>query len=119
MIIVILYFLQIYCYSFKNIQNGFLFVVKFCHSGYLRNHNRRQRLRDLFVLMKLPTPPTKFQIPATQRMLENHGIDIEQCPNCKSGKMELVAIYYHGIRCIYEGRKSKPILINNKDPSMK
>ena len=69
----------------------------------MRNHNRSQRLRDLFVLMKLPPPPPKVQIPAAQRMLENHGIDIEQCPNCKSGKLELVATYYHGIRCNKEG----------------
>jgi len=91
--------------------------VKIRHYGYLRNHNRSQRLRDIFTLMNLPPPPPKVEIPAAQRMFENHGIDIAQCPQCKSGRMELVATYYHGILCKNGGRKSKSVLIKNKDPA--
>jgi hypothetical protein len=91
--------------------------VKIRHYGYLRNHKRSQRLRALFALLQLPPPPPKVQIPAAQRMLENHGIDISQCPKCKSGKMELVATYYHGLLCKNEDRRRQPGMIRNKDPA--
>lgn len=73
--------------------------VKIRHYGYLKNYQRTARLIKMFALLKLPPPPPKVQVPAKVRMLEKHGIDITVCPKCKSGTMELLAIYYRGVLC--------------------
>lgn len=72
--------------------------VKIRHYGYLKNYKRTERLKEMFALMKLPPPPPKVQVPVKVRMLEKHGIDITLCPQCKTGTMELVAIYYGGVQ---------------------
>ena len=73
--------------------------VKIRHYGYLKNYQRSERLKNMFALLKLPPPPPKVQVPAKVRMLEKHGIDITLCPKCKTGTMELLAIYYRGVLC--------------------
>jgi Putative transposase/Transposase zinc-binding domain len=70
--------------------------VKIRHYGYLKNHNRTARLRDIFAKMNLPAPPPKVQIPTRQRILEQYGKDITLCPKCQKGKLELVATYRKG-----------------------
>jgi len=71
--------------------------VKIRHYGYLRNHKRSERLQLLFRLMKQPPPPPKVQVPVSQRMLEQYGKDIGQCPQCGAGRLDLVATYHRGV----------------------
>lgn len=81
--------------------------VKIRHYGYLKNYNRTARLLDIFDKMNLPPPPPKVQIPVRQRILEQYGKDISLCPNCKKGRLELVATY----RTRTERSRSKGILV--------
>jgi hypothetical protein len=84
--------------------------VKIRHYGYLKNHNRKARLLNIFAKMNLPAPPSKVQIPIRQRILEQTGKDIALCPKCNKGKLELVATYRKGMLVeVYES-KGKPIL---------
>jgi len=73
--------------------------VKIRHYGYLKNYQRTQRLKILFETLKLPAPPAKVEVQVSVRMLEKHGIDIHQCPVCKTGRMETIATYRKGILC--------------------
>jgi hypothetical protein len=71
--------------------------TKIRHYGYLRNHGRAARLKQLFELLKLPPAPPKVRIPIRQRMLEKTGIDMMLCPVCKQAQMKIVATYYKGV----------------------
>ena len=73
--------------------------VKIRHYGYLKNHQRTKRLKTMFETLKLPPPPPKVEVQVAVRMLEKHGIDIHQCPICKTGRMETIATYRKGILC--------------------
>jgi hypothetical protein len=64
--------------------------VKIRSYGFLKNHNKRQRLNELRVKMKLPPAPPKVRIPVQQRMLEKYGKDISRCPKCEKGTMRLM-----------------------------
>jgi hypothetical protein len=77
--------------------------TKIRHYGYLKNYRRQERLRALFVLLALPPPPPRVQIPMRQRILEKYGKDIMLCPKCGSAQMEMIATYYKGVLCkIYD-----------------
>ena len=71
--------------------------VKIRSYGFLKNYNKRQRLNELRVKMKLPPAPPKVRIPVQQRMLEKYGKDISRCPKCGRGTMllmETIRPYY-------------------------
>lgn len=88
--------------------------TKIRHYGYLKNYQRRERLKQLFAIMQLPPPPPKVRIPVQQRMLEKYGKDIKLCPKCLQAEMELVATYRKGILVkTHEATKQHP---NNKSP---
>src|SRR5699024_7697459 len=90
--------------------------VKIRHYGYLRPHNRRKRIKEIFALLGIPPPPPKVQVPASVRMMESFGIDIFQCSKCKLGRMEMVATYRRGILVkTYEDAQPN---IRNKDPAL-
>lgn len=91
--------------------------VKIRNYGYLRNHKKGERMRALFRLLHLPPAPPKVQIPASQRMLEQHGIDILACPSCKVGRLELLARYQHGVIVAVYDAASKKERVRNKAPS--
>ena len=73
--------------------------VKIRHYGYLKNHQRKQRLQQLFATLQLPPAPPKVAIPVRQRILEKTGTDITLCPSCKVGTMETMATHRNGILC--------------------
>lgn len=73
--------------------------VKIRHYGYLKNHQRKQRLQQLFATLQLPPAPPKVAIPVRQRILEKTGTDITLCPSFKVGTTETMATYRNGILC--------------------
>ena len=92
--------------------------VKIRHYGYLRNHDRSNRLKQLFSQMHLPPPPPKLTVPVATLMMEKHGVDLALCPKCKTNKMETVATYRRGILCAIVASKADyqpSIAAKNKD----
>ena len=62
--------------------------------GYLANRNRRRRIDEVLAKMKLPLHKRLVKIPIEVRLMERYGIDIKECPCCKSLSMQLVGVYY-------------------------
>ncbi len=62
--------------------------------GYLANRNRQQRINEVLRKMKLPLHQGLVKIPLQTRMLEQFGIEMEQCPCCKSNTLKLVSVFY-------------------------
>ena len=68
--------------------------VKIRHYGFLQNHGKTARLNAVRKTMQLQPLPPKINVPVALRMLEQYGHDITQCPKCKTGKLQLIAIVY-------------------------
>lgn len=68
--------------------------VKIRHYGFLQNHGKTTRLNAVRKQMNLQPLPPLIHIPVQQRMLERYGEDISLCPQCKKGKLLLLAIVY-------------------------
>ena len=68
--------------------------VKIRHYGFLQNHGKTSRLNAVRKDMNLQALPPKINIPVAVRMLEQYGRDITQCPKCKTGQLQLIAIIY-------------------------
>lgn len=68
--------------------------VKIRHYGFLQNHGKTARLNAVRKQMNLQPLPPKINIPVAVRMLEQYGHDIAQCPKCKTGRLQLIAIVY-------------------------
>ena len=68
--------------------------VKIRHYGFLQNHGKTARLNAVRKTMQLQPLPPKINVPVAVRMLEQYGHDITQCPKCKTGKLQLIAIVY-------------------------
>src|SRR5690606_32279822 len=62
--------------------------------GYLANRGRQQRVNEVLTQMKLPLHPPVVKTPLALKLKEKYGMDIHQCPCCKTGKLELVAVRY-------------------------
>ncbi len=62
--------------------------------GYLANRNRLQRITQVLKKMKLPLHKGLVKIPLQIRLLEQFGIDINECPCCKNKTLQLVKIFY-------------------------
>lgn len=62
--------------------------------GYLANRGRQQRINQVLVHMKLPVHPPAVHTPVALKMQEKYGINIHQCPCCKTGRLELMAVRY-------------------------
>ncbi|TAD89188.1 MAG: IS91 family transposase [Bacteroidetes bacterium] len=73
--------------------------VKIRHYGYMQNHGKAERLRSIRKQLHLGPLPPQVIVPAAQRLLEQTGTDITQCPQCKTGKMELLYIEYPKSDC--------------------
>jgi hypothetical protein len=73
--------------------------VKIRHYGYMQNHGRANRLSSIRKQLKLGALPPRVIIPVAQRLLEQTGTDITQCPLCKTGHMELLYIEYPKSNC--------------------
>ena len=67
---------------------------KIRHYGFLQNHGKTARLNAVRKEMKLQPLLPKINVPVAVRMLEQYGHDITQCPKCKTGKLQLIAIVY-------------------------
>ena len=68
--------------------------VKTRHYGFMQNQGKTTRLNAVRKQMELSPLPPKVNIPVAQRMLEQYGHDITLCPECKKGKLILIAIVY-------------------------
>ncbi len=68
--------------------------VKIRHYGFLQNHGKIARLNAVRQTMELQPLPPKINVPVAVRMLEQYGHDIAQCPKCKTGRLQLIAIVY-------------------------
>jgi hypothetical protein len=90
--------------------------VKIRHYGFLQNHGKTKRLNAVRAAMQLQPLPPKIMIPVAQRMLEQYGTDITQCPKCQTGKLVLVAIIYPGDAA---EKLLKAISINKAHPNNK
>jgi hypothetical protein len=64
--------------------------VKMRHYGILGNFKRKKRVNDILHKMKLPPHPPTVKIPYQLRLLEKFGVDVNLCPACKLGHLELV-----------------------------
>ncbi len=64
--------------------------------GYLANRNRHQRINEVLKKMKLPVHKGVVKIPLQVRMMEQFGIDMDECPCCKNKTMKLVKYFIHG-----------------------
>ena len=62
--------------------------------GYLSNRNRHHRIKEVLQKMKLPLHAGLVKIPIAVRLLEQYGIDMKECPACKSKTLQLVKIFY-------------------------
>lgn len=62
--------------------------------GYLANRDRHKRINEVLKKMKLPLHKGLVQIPLPLRLLEHFGIDVTECPCCKSKTLQLVTIFY-------------------------
>ena len=61
--------------------------------GYLANRNRHQRIEGVLQKMKLPVHKATVNVPMQVRMLEQYGIDMNECPCCKAKTMQLVHVF--------------------------
>jgi len=61
--------------------------------GYLANRNRHQRINEVLKKMKLPQHKEKVIVPVAVLMMEQYGIDLNECPCCKGKTMQLVKIF--------------------------
>jgi hypothetical protein len=62
--------------------------------GYLANRNRHQRINQVLKKMRLPLHKGLVKIPLQVRLLEQFGIDSNECPCCKNKTLQLVKIFY-------------------------
>lgn len=61
--------------------------------GYLANRNRHQRINEVLQSMKLQKHKERLAVPLQVRMMEQYGIDLNECPSCKKKTMQLVRIF--------------------------
>lgn len=61
--------------------------------GYLANRNRHQRINEVLKKMKLPQHKERVIVPVAVRMIEQYGIDLNECPCCKGKTMQLITIF--------------------------
>ncbi len=62
--------------------------------GYLANRGRHHRINEVLSKMKLPLHKGLVKVPLQVRMLEQFGIDMEECPCCKNKTLQLLKIFY-------------------------
>ncbi len=62
--------------------------------GYLANRNRHQRINDVLKKVKLPLHKGLIKIPLQIRMLEQFGIDMDECPCCKNKTLQMIKVFY-------------------------
>jgi len=62
--------------------------------GYLSNRDRQKRINEVLKKMHLPLHKGLVKIPLQLRLLEQFGIDMTECPNCKNKTLQLVSIFY-------------------------
>lgn len=91
--------------------------VKIRHYGFLQNHGKTTRLNAVRKEMNLQALPPKINIPVAVRMLEQYGRDITQCPKCKTGKLQLIAIVYPkavAVKLSLAAGINDPVIAQNK-----
>jgi len=66
--------------------------------GYLANRGRQQRVNQVLQQLDLPPHPAAVNTPVALRLKEKYGLDMYQCPCCKTGRLELMAVHYFSMR---------------------
>lgn len=62
--------------------------------GYLANRGRHQRINEILKAMNVPMHKGLVKIPLQLQLKESFGIDISECPCCKSKSLKLIKIFY-------------------------
>jgi len=72
--------------------------MKIRHSGYLHARDKMQRIASVCAQLKLPAPMPRVQLPAPLRLMLQTGQDLTLCPQCKTGRLKLIAtlIFHNG-----------------------
>lgn len=72
--------------------------VKIRHAGYLATRGRKEKIKLILSILKLPAPMPKVNIPMVLRVLIKTGRDINTCPVCNKGRLILESTYvmYNG-----------------------
>jgi hypothetical protein len=68
--------------------------VKIRHYGYVQNRGKYERLQKIRKSLKLSEMRPKVVIPVAVRIMTLYGKDINQCPCCKEGKLDLIGTFY-------------------------
>ena len=85
------------CSEFIRRFEQHILAERFCKIktyGYLANRNRHQRINEILKKMRLPLHKGLIKIPMQIGMLEQFGIDINECPCCKNKTLKLVKVFY-------------------------
>ena len=65
--------------------------VRIRHYGLLANRNRKEKIARCRSLLEAPKPEQPTPQTRREKLLELIGLDIEQCPACREGRMAIVA----------------------------
>ena len=66
--------------------------VRIRHYGILGNYKRKERLKAILALFKVPKHPEKLKVPTSIVNLCRYGSSEIICPRCKKGKLILAQI---------------------------
>jgi hypothetical protein len=66
--------------------------VRIRHYGILGNYKRKERLKAILALFKVPKHPEKINVPTSIANLCRFGSSQVICPKCKKGKLVLTQI---------------------------
>jgi hypothetical protein len=65
--------------------------VRIRHYGLLANRNRKEKIARCRHLLAAPKPEEATPQTRREKLLQLTGLDIEQCPACRKGRMVIVA----------------------------
>lgn len=67
--------------------------VRIRHAGYLSPRGKTKRVEGVLKQLSMPSPMPCVTVPVYITMMQLTGKDITQCPECKTGKLELIATF--------------------------
>jgi site-specific recombinase XerD len=65
-------------------------LPKIRHFGFMQNHGKNARLRQIRQCLQLAEVTKIVQVPVAIKMLEKYGTDIFKCPCCAHGRLRIV-----------------------------
>ncbi len=70
--------------------------VRIRHFGFLANRGRTAKLARCRALLAVPPPAPAAPEPVAALLRRLTGVDIEQCPVCRAGRLRIVAVFRPG-----------------------